>query len=103
VICLAPIRTAPVARGRASFAAAPFVKAIACLAPARAPFWCTARVPPTAETLACAWLSATALVGVGLNAAFGWWWADPAAALLLVPLIVDEAREAFESDDDDDD
>jgi divalent metal cation (Fe/Co/Zn/Cd) transporter len=62
-----------------------------------------ALIADAAETLACAWLSATALVGVGLNAAFGWWWADPAAALVMVPLILNEAREAFESDDDDDD
>jgi divalent metal cation (Fe/Co/Zn/Cd) transporter len=62
-----------------------------------------ALIADAAETLACAWLSATALVGVGLNAAFGWGWADPVAALILVPLILNEAREAFEDDDDDDD
>ena len=35
------------------------------------------------QTELCAWLSAVVLVGLGLNAAFGWWWADPAAALVL--------------------
>jgi divalent metal cation (Fe/Co/Zn/Cd) transporter len=43
----------------------------------------------------CAYLSAIALVGVSLNAAFGLWWADPAAALVMVPLIVREGAEAL--------
>ena len=47
-------------------------------------------------TLACAWLSAAVLVGVGLNAAFGWWWADPIAALVMVPFLVREGREGLE-------
>jgi Cation efflux family len=29
------------------------------------------------QTTACVWLSIIVLVGVGLNAVFGWWWADP--------------------------
>jgi divalent metal cation (Fe/Co/Zn/Cd) transporter len=45
------------------------------------------------QTSLCAYLSAIALAGVGLNAAFGWWWADPVAALLMVPII---AREGWE-------
>lgn len=52
------------------------------------------------ETIACAWLSATTLVGLLLNAAFGWWWADPAAALVLVPLIAREGIEGIRGDDD---
>jgi divalent metal cation (Fe/Co/Zn/Cd) transporter len=59
-----------------------------------------ALIADSAETVACAWLSAATLVGVGLNAAFGWWWADPIAALVLTPLILNEAREALEGDDD---
>jgi len=47
-------------------------------------------------SLACAWLSVTVLLGVGLNAAFGWWWADPLAALAMIPLLVREGREAIE-------
>lgn len=43
-----------------------------------------------AQTSLCAWLSAIALAGVALNAAFGWWWADPAAALIMVPIIAKE-------------
>jgi divalent metal cation (Fe/Co/Zn/Cd) transporter len=46
-----------------------------------------------AQTSLCAYLSAIALAGVGLNAILGWWWADPAAALAMVPII---AREGLE-------
>jgi divalent metal cation (Fe/Co/Zn/Cd) transporter len=42
------------------------------------------------QTSLCAYLSAIALVGVGLNATVGWWWADPAAALAMVPIIAGE-------------
>jgi divalent metal cation (Fe/Co/Zn/Cd) transporter len=47
------------------------------------------------ETIVCAWLSLTTLIGLGLNAALGWWWADPVAALAMVPLIVREGLEAW--------
>lgn len=50
------------------------------------------------ETLACAYLSACLLLGLGLHAALGWWWADPVAALGMVPWLVHEAREAMEDD-----
>jgi divalent metal cation (Fe/Co/Zn/Cd) transporter len=50
------------------------------------------------ETIACAWLSLTTLVGLSLNGAFGWAWADPAAALLIVPLVVREGLEAWRDD-----
>jgi divalent metal cation (Fe/Co/Zn/Cd) transporter len=46
------------------------------------------------ETIVCAWLSATTLLGLGLNAVLGWWWADPVAALVMLPLIVREGIEA---------
>jgi cation diffusion facilitator family transporter len=52
------------------------------------------------ETVACAWLSATTLAGLLLNAAFGWWWTDPVAALVLVPLIAREGVEGIHGDDD---
>jgi divalent metal cation (Fe/Co/Zn/Cd) transporter len=42
------------------------------------------------QTSLCAYLSFIALVGVALNALFGWWWADPAAALAMTPIIVIE-------------
>jgi divalent metal cation (Fe/Co/Zn/Cd) transporter len=48
------------------------------------------------ETFVCAYLSFALLLGLGLNALFGWWWADPVAALAMLPLIVYEGREALE-------
>lgn len=42
------------------------------------------------QTDICAYLSAILLVGLGLNAAFGWWWADPVAGLIMTPIIVKE-------------
>jgi divalent metal cation (Fe/Co/Zn/Cd) transporter len=39
------------------------------------------------QTDICWYLASILLVGVGLNALFGWWWADPVAALCMVPLI----------------
>jgi divalent metal cation (Fe/Co/Zn/Cd) transporter len=52
-----------------------------------------------AESLFCAYLSATVLVGLVLNAAFGWWWADPVAALAVVPLVIKEGVEAFQDEE----
>lgn len=49
------------------------------------------------ETLVCAWLSFTTLLGLGLNAALGWWWADPLAAFAMLPLVVREGLEAWGS------
>jgi len=46
------------------------------------------------QTDICAYLSATLLLGLLLNAALGWWWADPAAGLVMVPLIAYEGGEA---------
>ena len=46
------------------------------------------------QTDICVYLSYILLVGLGLNALFGWWWADPTAALVMVPII---AREGFEA------
>lgn len=51
-----------------------------------------------AESIFCAYLSATVLVGLTLNIAFGWWWADPVAALAVVPLVIKEGLEALETD-----
>ncbi|MBL7191147.1 cation transporter [bacterium] len=47
------------------------------------------------ETIVCAWLSFTLLLGLGLNIWKGWWWADPSAALLMVPFLIREAKEAL--------
>ena len=48
------------------------------------------------ETLVCSYLSFTLLLGLGLNAWFGWWWADPVAGLAMVVFIVREGWEAIE-------
>jgi divalent metal cation (Fe/Co/Zn/Cd) transporter len=45
-------------------------------------------------TLACGWLSASVLVGVGAHLALGWWWADPVAALCMAPFLIREGRES---------
>ena len=42
------------------------------------------------QTDLCAYLSGILLLGLVLNALFGWWWADPAAALIMVPMIARE-------------
>ncbi len=55
------------------------------------------------ETLACAFLSLTLLVGLTANEAIGWWWADPAAALLMVPWLVREGIEGVRGEECDDD
>lgn len=47
------------------------------------------------QTDICAYLSAILLIGLGLNAMFGWWWADPAAALIMVPIIAREGIQAL--------
>jgi len=50
------------------------------------------------ETIVCAWLSATTLLGLGLNGVLGWWWADPVAAMAMLPLIVREGIEAWSTE-----
>ena len=47
-------------------------------------------------SITCAYMGGTLLVGLALNAAFGWWWADSLAALALLYWLVPEAREALE-------
>ena len=56
-------------------------------------------IADSAETAFCAFTSAAALLGLGLNAWLGWWWADPAAALVIAALAVREGIEAWEHDD----
>ncbi len=48
-----------------------------------------------AETILCATLAATTLLGLVLFAAFSWWWADPIAALAVAYFAVREGREAW--------
>jgi divalent metal cation (Fe/Co/Zn/Cd) transporter len=47
------------------------------------------------QTNICAYLSAILLLGLGLNALFGWWWADPVAALIMIPIVIREGIEAL--------
>jgi divalent metal cation (Fe/Co/Zn/Cd) transporter len=55
-------------------------------------------VADSKQTLLCTYLSAVLLVGLGLNAVFGWWWADPLAALAIAAVAVREGREAWRGD-----
>lgn len=59
-------------------------------------------VADATETALCVWLSAILLVGLGLNAAFGWWWADPLAALGIVYVAAREGVEHWRADELDD-
>ena len=47
------------------------------------------------QTMVCVYLSVAVLLGLGLNAAFGWWWADPTAALVVAAIAVREGRQAW--------
>ena len=47
------------------------------------------------ETWLCAYLSASLLLGLGLNARLGWWWADPVAGLAMVPFILWQGHSAI--------
>ena len=51
------------------------------------------------ETIICSYLSATLLIGLGLNALLGWWWADPVAGLVMVYFIIKEGKEAFSGEE----
>jgi divalent metal cation (Fe/Co/Zn/Cd) transporter len=46
-------------------------------------------------TLIDAALAGAVLVGIGLNALFGWWWADPLAGLVIVYYGLTEGRAAW--------
>jgi divalent metal cation (Fe/Co/Zn/Cd) transporter len=58
-----------------------------------------ALIADAAESAFCAFTSAAALIGIGLNAWLGWWWADPAAALVIAGLAIREGIEAWTLDD----
>lgn len=47
------------------------------------------------QTDFCVYLSTILLVGLLMNAAFGFWWADPVAALVMVPIIAKEGLEGI--------
>ncbi len=48
-------------------------------------------------SITCAYMSATMLVGLVLNAWLGWWWADSLAALSLLYWLIPETRAALVS------
>ena len=50
-----------------------------------------------AESVTCAYMAATVLVGLVLNALFGWWWAEYVAAAIFLYWLIGETREAFEA------
>jgi divalent metal cation (Fe/Co/Zn/Cd) transporter len=47
------------------------------------------------QTMLCAYLSGALLLGLGVNALFGWWWADPVTALVIAGVAVREGRAAW--------
>lgn len=50
------------------------------------------------QSVTCAWLAGSTLLGLVLNLAFHWSWADPLAALLFVPAIIKEGLEALKGE-----
>ncbi|EFQ82773.1 cation efflux family protein [Aeromicrobium marinum DSM 15272] len=52
-------------------------------------------VADSTQTLLCTYLSAVLLVGLVLNAAWGWSWADPLAGLVIAAVAAREGREAW--------
>jgi divalent metal cation (Fe/Co/Zn/Cd) transporter len=49
-----------------------------------------------ASGFTCAYMAATVLAGLVLNALFAWWWAEYVAALVFLIWLVAETREAIE-------
>jgi divalent metal cation (Fe/Co/Zn/Cd) transporter len=58
----------------------------------------TSAVADSKQTLLCTYLSAVLLVGLTLNALFGWSWADPIAALAIAGFAVREGFNAWRGD-----
>jgi cation diffusion facilitator family transporter len=54
-----------------------------------------ALVADSKETMACAWLSAALLVGLGANYLFGFWQADPIVGLIIVGFLFREGRQGL--------
>ena len=55
----------------------------------------SAVVADSTQTLLCTYLSAVLLVGLLLNATFGWGWADPLAGLVIAAVALREGVEAW--------
>lgn len=60
-------------------------------------------VADSKETLACSWLSAALLLGLGANYLWSVWWADPVAGLIIAGFLFKEGYEIIFEDDDEDD
>ena len=60
-------------------------------------------VAQSSETWLSNYLSISLLVGLGLNAAFGWWWADPVVALLIAAIAFESGRDAWRESHEQDD
>ncbi|HEY4976322.1 MAG TPA: cation transporter [Gaiellaceae bacterium] len=54
-----------------------------------------ATVSEAEQNQICAYLSVALLVGLLLNALFGWWWADPAGALVIGAVALNEGLESW--------
>ncbi len=52
-----------------------------------------------AESITCAYMAATVLVGLVANALFGLWWVEYIASVVLLYWLIGEAREAWEAAD----
>lgn len=50
-----------------------------------------------AESITCAYMAGTVLVGLALNALLGWWWAEYIAAAVFLYWLFAETRETFEA------
>ncbi len=48
------------------------------------------------NSITCAYMAGTVLLGLGLNTLFGWWWIEYVAALLFLVWLARETWEAFE-------
>lgn len=55
-------------------------------------------VADSKQTLACMFLSAALLVGLGLNYAFHLWWADPAAGIVIAGYLLWEGYETWQEE-----
>ena len=52
-------------------------------------------VADSRQTLLCTYLSGVLLLGLVLNALFGWSWADPVVALVIAAVAIKEGRTAW--------
>lgn len=53
----------------------------------------------SSQTMACWWMSLSLLIGLGLNALFGWWWADPLAGVAIGGFMLREAWNSWRGKD----